>query len=294
MTRRIIWLASYPKSGNTWVRVLLTNYLRDAEAPAEINRLDGGPIASARVWFDEWSGVEASLLAPRIVDRLRPEVYRRLASAADQPLFMKVHDAWTRADTGEPMFPADVTLGVVYLVRNPLDMVMSIANHYGTSAESALERLCNPDCATSNTITRLHDQLRQRLGSWSEHVGSWVDESGLPVHVVRYEDLSADPAAAFAPIVRFCGLDDDSDGRARARVAKAVAFSDFGELSRQEREAGFKERPAAAGRFFRHGRVGGWRSELTEPLVQRLLDAHGPTMERFGYLDTQEAMGHAS
>jgi len=292
--RRIVWLASYPKSGNTWVRVLLANYLRDAEAPAEINRLDGGPIASARVWFDEWAGVEASLLAPHVVDRLRPEVYRRLARAADQPLFMKVHDAWTRADTGEPMFPADATLGVVYLVRNPLDMVMSIANHYGTSAESALERLCDPDGTSSTTNTCLRDQLRQRLGSWSEHVRSWVDESGLPVHVVRYEDLSADPVAAFERIVGFCGLDGDANGRDRARVAKAVAFSDFTELSRQEREAGFKERPAAAERFFRHGQVGGWRSELAEPLVQRVVDAHGPTMERFGYLSAPEAVTHAA
>ncbi len=63
----IYWLASYPKSGNTWLRTLITNYLRDAETPADINELDGGPIASARLWFDEWVGVEASLLDDTLI-----------------------------------------------------------------------------------------------------------------------------------------------------------------------------------------------------------------------------------
>lgn len=49
MSGNIYWLASYPKSGNTWMRILLTNYLRDGDEPADINNLDGGPIASARL-----------------------------------------------------------------------------------------------------------------------------------------------------------------------------------------------------------------------------------------------------
>ncbi len=89
----ITWLASYPKSGNTWFRTLLTNYQRNADAPADINQLDGGPIASARMWFDEWAGVEASLLSDVVVERLRPAVYRCLVRENPQPLFMKTHDA---------------------------------------------------------------------------------------------------------------------------------------------------------------------------------------------------------
>ena len=62
MSGSIFWLASYPKSGNTWMRILLTNYMRNADEPADINRLDGGPIASARQVFDDNVGVEASVL----------------------------------------------------------------------------------------------------------------------------------------------------------------------------------------------------------------------------------------
>jgi hypothetical protein len=281
---RILWLASYPKSGSTWIRALLTNYRLDAETPADINQLDVHSIASSRARFDELVGVEASLLPSPVIDRLRPEVYRRLAVAAKGTRFIKVHDAWTQADDGAAMFPADVTLGVVYIVRNPLDMVASIANHYGVAAETVIERMNDPDHATSDTGTRLHRQLRQRLRCWSGHFRSWVDDSSLRVHVVRYEDLAANTATTFEQVVRFCGLDVGSTDDVRRRVDKAVAFSDFTELRRQERAAGFKERSAAASRFFRQGQVGSWRAELSEPLVRRLVDAHQPMMQRLKYL----------
>jgi aryl sulfotransferase len=270
----IVWLASYPKSGNTWLRVLLTNYLKDASEPADINTLLGGPIAGARRHFDDWVGVEGSALDPNVVDRLRPEVYRCLARDADETLFMKVHDAWARVDTGEPMFPADVTLGVVYIIRNPLDLAASCAHHWGTSIMAAVETLCDGRDGSPTEY-----QLRQRLGSWSQHVGSWLDDSGAPLHVVRYEDLSIDPCGFFGGVVKFCGLGYDED-----LVKKAVAFSSFGELQRQEASAGFGERSTAApGRFFRRGETGSWRDELPDHLAERLTSAHHETMQRFGY-----------
>lgn len=273
----IVWLASYPKSGNTWLRVLLTNYVTDAKEPADINRLIGAPGASARECFDEWAGVEGSALDENVVDRLRPQVYRCVARDTDETLFVKVHDAWVRLDTGEPMFPEDVTLGVVYIIRNPLDLAASCAHHWGTSITAAVERLC--DGGGSPTGRNLTGQLRQRLGSWDEHVRSWVDGSGLPLHVVRYEDLSVDPCGFFGGVVKFCGLDYDED-----LIKKAVAFSSFRELRRQEASAGFQERsPAAQGGFFRRGETGSWHDELPVYLAERLTAAHHDTMQRFGY-----------
>ncbi|ABQ25555.1 sulfotransferase domain-containing protein [Geotalea uraniireducens] len=281
--RKIIWLASYPKSGNTWMRVLLTNYLRNSATPVDINKLEGGPIASARLWFDEWVGVEAAELDDNVIERLRPGVYRCMAGETHDTLYMKVHDAWGRTDRGEALFPADVTAGVVYIVRNPLDMAMSCAHHWGVDIDTAAESMCDPTFATSRSLGGLSDQLRQSMLSWSGHVQSWLDESGLPVHVVRYEDLLAAPAATFGGVVRFCGLPFDA-----ARVGKAVAFSDFSELQRQEREKGFRERSLRApGSFFRRGQAGAWREELPPELVNRLIAAHGEMMKRFGYTTHQ-------
>lgn len=277
---KIIWLASYPKSGNTWMRALLTNYLRDGEAPADINEMDGGPIASARLWFDEWVGVEASALNDSAIERLRPDVYRCMARETPDTLYMKAHDAWSRTNRGDALFPADVTAGVVYILRNPLDVATSYSHHYGINIEKAVGELCNPSNTKAQSHDGLSNQLRQHMGSWGGHVKSWMDESGLPVHLARYEDLRHDAEATFGAVVRFCGLPYDE-----ARVRKAVAFSDFGELQRQEQEKGFRERSAQTPAFFRSGRADAWRKELPMELAKRLIETHGETMKRFGYLD---------
>jgi aryl sulfotransferase len=276
---RIFWLASYPKSGNTWMRAFLTNYQHDSDTPADINRMDGGPIASARVWFDEWVGIEASILSDAVIERLRPEVYRCLARESQETLYMKVHDAWGKTDCGEAMFPADVTAGVIYILRNPLDVVGSFANHYGVTFEKAVASMLDEDFGLSRSLGGLSDQLRQYLGSWEHHVRSWVNESHLPVLVVRYEDLRQTPEAAFGEVVHFCGLPFDA-----RRLQKAIAFSDFNELRRQENEKGFRERLTQATQpFFRKGQAGAWQEELAPDLVKRIRDGCCELMQRFGY-----------
>jgi hypothetical protein len=275
------WLASYPKSGNTWMRILLTNYLRNTSEPADINKAKYSTIASSRIWFDEWAGIESSALDDSSIERLRPGVYRCMAREEQETIYMKVHDAWSRVDCGEGMFPADITGGVVYILRNPLDMATSCAHHWGVSVEEATDNLCNPDFGLARSLGGMADQLSQHMGSWSGHVLSWIDESELPVHLIRYEDMHRDPETFFGNVVRFCGLPWDAE-----RVRKAVAFSDFSELQRQESANGFKERSLRSpGPFFRRGQVGSWREELPTLLAQRLIDVHGVTMKRFGYLD---------
>lgn len=278
---KFYWLVSYPKSGNTWLRILLTNYSLNAGTPADINDLQINLIASSRMWFDEWAGVEASTLDNAVIERLRPYVYRCMADEVQDTLCIKVHDAWNLTDRGEPLFPADVTAGVIYVLRNPLDMAASCAHHWGVDLEQAVANLCDSDFAISKSLVGMADQLSQRLGSWTTHVRSWLDESGLPVRLVRYEDLQADAVSVFGNVVKFCGFPYNAE-----RVRKAVTFSDFRELQRQESEKRFRERLLkATGGFFRRGESGSWREELPPHLVQKLIDAHGETMRHFGYLD---------
>lgn len=280
---KVVWLASYPKSGNTWVRVLLANYLRGADEPVDINQMHDTGMASARILFDEYAGIEASALEANVIERLRPEVYRCLAQEASGTLYFKVHDAWGRTDSGEPLFPAEVTAAVVYIVRNPLDVVLSAAHHWGVKVSDRVARLCDPDFALARYPGEVTDQLRQHLGSWSDHVQSWLDAPDLPVLQVRYEDLKRDTQGQFRAILRHCGLQVDEE-----RLRRAVEFSDFRELQRQERQGGFRERPAAStAPFFRSGRSGSWRDELPSHLVQQIIATHGPTMRRCGYLDAE-------
>ena len=281
---KIYWLASYPKSGNTWTRIFLTNYLKGGDQPADINHLDGGPIASDRDLFDRWAGVEASDLSYDDIADLRPHVYRQMALHIAHPLYIKTHDACTRNSDGDLLFPADVTGAVVYIIRNPLDVAVSYSHHGGRALEQVVENMCNPNGYVYETPTRLPPQLPQRLLSWSGHVCSWVDDSGLAVEVVRYEDIQSDPEAAFARIIRTLELPLDLQ-----KLSKAVAFSRFESVREQETVSGFKERPLRADTlFFREGRSGGWHSELSSELADKIIDAHKEIMRRFGYLDEKD------
>lgn len=275
----IYWLASYPKSGNTWLRTFLRNLIEDGDQPADINDLKTGNIASSRGWLDEVLGFDTAELDPDEVDRLRPVVYRW--SLRDDPIgYHKIHDAYTTTLDGEPLVSREATLGALYLLRNPLDVAPSYANHNHSSIDDAITRMSAPDHALCKSRKSLPNQVRQRLLTWSEHVLSWVDAPALNVEVIRYEDLLNDPLATFTRAARFLQLPDDT-----ARIEKAIRFSDFKVLARQEEEQGFRERPPKTERFFRQGKSGDWRDRLTPEQVARIVAGQGEVMRRFGYLN---------
>jgi hypothetical protein len=280
-TGNIIWLASYPKSGNTWLRIFLTNFQRNQDEPVNINELSGAPIASARSLFDEETGVKSSDLTPEETECWRPAVYEQLSqSSTTQPIFMKIHDAFTLNAQGIPVISKAATRGVIYLIRNPLDVALSYAHHASLSVDRIIADMGDPAACMVGDPKRLHDQLRQRLLTWSGHVRSWVDEPGVHVHVMRYEDMYGQPLETFQAAVRFAELDDDA-----ARIERALQHSSFSTLKQQEREHGFREKMPLAPSFFWQGRIGSWRRVLSEPQVARLVQDHAEVMRRFGYLD---------
>ncbi len=279
--KRIVWLASYPKSGNTWFRTFLTNFLRDADQPADINALDGGPMASSRNTFDDAVGYDSGELTPDEADALRPEVYLHLARQAKETLYCKCHDAYTFLPDGRPLLPPEATQAALYFIRNPLDVAVSYAAHGGsTNYERTVKLLGKPAaCVAVNDATE-PNQLRQRLLSWSQHVTSWATAPGLRVQVIRYEDMKLTPEATFTTAVRFLGLPDQPE-----RIRKAIEFSRFEELQKQEQAGGFRERLPKAKAFFRKGSIGSWRDALTPEQAARVIADHTDVMRQYGYLD---------
>ncbi len=283
----ITWLASYPKSGNTWMRVFLTNYWRDADEPADINALEETPIASSRAIFDDALGVDSADLTRDEIDRLRPAVYRAYAyDSSGENRFNKIHDAYLYLPDGTPMLPTDVTAGAIYILRNVFDVAPSYANHSARSIEWAVKALCDPDHTLAVSRQGVANQLHQPLLTWSGHVRSWMSAQGFPIHLVRYEDMLADPMTAFSAVVRFIGGDADSDA-GRARIDKAIRFSAFDELKKQEQEKGFREKMYRVGSFFNQGKSGAWRDKLTPEQVALLSEAHAPVLKQYGYMDEE-------
>lgn len=277
-SKKIVWLASYPKSGNTWFRIFLTNLLRDQDSPADINELHRTPIASSRSMFDEYSGLPSSDLNTDEIDLLRPEIYRQVAAEAQETVYHKVHDAFRMLPGGNLLFPPEISKAVVYFIRNPLDVVLSFAHHSATTTEKMVQAMNNPDYAFCSRDDRLHNQLEQKLFTWSGHVKSWTQQQTIPVMVLRYEDMLKNTFETFKKAINFVGLKVDD-----AKIKQAVYFSRLEELQKQEHEKGFREKSPKANSFFRRGNAGDWKTELTKRQVNRLVEQHRETMQKYGY-----------
>ena len=285
----IVWLASYPKSGSTWLRAVLTNYSSQNGAPASINALLGSR-ANHRQAFDEFLGAESTNMTAAEVahhlPRFREWLAERRWSAGSpvehpardgDPLVLKVHDAY-RAARGAARFPP---IGAaVCLVRNPLDVAVSYAHHGDVPIDRIVAWMNSDGSLESHIRGGAFGRFPELLTTWSGHVSSWTEQTALPVHVARYEDLLARPRAGFAAIVRFIYLGEDP-----ARLHQAVERSSFARLQAQEAEFGFDEKQPTAQSFFRAGVAGSWRTALTREQVRALVDAHGEVMAKFGYLD---------
>lgn len=265
----IVWLASYPKSGNTWFRVILHNLLEGPDKPVDINELDRTGIASSRSLFDQVSGVGSSDLSSDEIDLIRPDIYRQLSAQSKEAVYMKVHDAWTRNAKDLPLFPEEATRSVIYIIRNPLDVAVSLSFHNGEKAEESLKKLNDPDYGLCLGKKRLFNQLPQNLLSWSEHVRSWTRNSGLNVHVLRYEDLHDHPLETIERALAFLNLDFE-----RTAIEQAIANSSLESLKQQEKEAGFSEKPLKAESFFRKGVKSDWLNHLDKDLASSFLDSN--------------------
>jgi hypothetical protein len=270
----IVWLASYPKSGNTWVRLFLNALERG------IDELDfARPEASSRMASDR--GMIERHLDLAIADfsweeaaELRPLAYRALAKTPGGPVLVKVHDERGLTPAGAPLFPAEATLACVHLVRDPRDVCLSLAAHNGASIDKTITTMGD---AASATGAASKTQMRERRGSWSSHGESWL-AAPFPRLTLRYEDIVADPLHHLGAIARFRGIEATPEA-----IARAVAAADFSKLAAREAETGFRERPPGMARFFRAGKPGQWRDALSPDQIARIERDHGALMRRFGY-----------
>lgn len=273
-----IWLASYPRSGNTWARMALYSLTNDG-GEVDFRELGGfGQMAAGREQIDRILEVDTGLMTPREIEELRPEAYAMLHGEDRASSLTKVHDAWVRTPSGRPVFDRAFTHATLYLIRDPRDVAVSWARFVNWPVERAVAFMCAHDTKLG-APGEVGTQLEQPIGSWSNHAASWIDESGLDPLVIRYEDQLADPVAALRAMAAHIGWDAPDDA-----VARAVESTNFDLLAAKEKREGFTEKLAATERFFHTGKSGGWRDALPPDLAARLEREHGAMMERFGYL----------
>ena len=273
--RSVTWIASYPKSGNTWVRFIVANLMNPRLA------------SSAQV------------------EQIIPDVhagFREADLAGDGVLHVKTHLVF-----GDQMPFRDASSAAVYIVRNPLDVLVSNFNYRKLLVGSRAAALP----VQQRLLGYVEDFIRyggdaewiyKGLGTWAENVDSWLGPA-MPLRrlVIRYETLRERPHHVIAELAAFLGLAPTADA-----IARVVAKTSFAAMRRmEEREIakakrGFFMNPAfqwshAQGmRFMHQGRIGAYREVLSDEQLERALDRFGPPMRRLGYLDPREPQRIAS
>lgn len=264
--RLIHWLASYPKSGNTWARLFYQAYVT---GNASIN-------ANLRTTLTDSYESLYQGVCPIPLERIENQDFALLRGAAlvnlmatslRSHIVCKTHNAAIDIN-GVPLFPSRVTASAVYLIRDPRDVACSYADHLGKDVDEVIALMADPHAGV-----RTNNVVPQFTCSWSRNVESWADNA----LVIRYEDILVNPVHWFSKMLETWGVEADP-----GRVEEAVELTTMDKFQAQEAEEGFIE-IAAGEKFFRKG-GSNWRETLTDKQAQRIRRHHSTVMARFNYV----------
>lgn len=271
--QRIVWLASYPKSGNTWARLFLTSYIANEEKFDPNHALKGSFHDASRILMSKTLGVTTEGLDSKVVSGMRPGYLAQLAKSGKKDVLVKTHvanGAWNNV----PMVPPKLTRAAIYLVRHPFDVAVSFAKHMSFSVDDAIAAMANPSFQLGSD-----SQVAQPMSTWSNHVSSWLNGNDFPHVCVRYEDMHQNPFLSFSNILAMMGLKTDYK-----RMSKALDQVAFSKMQAVEAKDGFAEKPTnGMEKFFVSGRTGTWREVLKAEQTKRLWNDHKEAMEHLGY-----------
>lgn len=271
----ISWLSSYPKSGNTWIRMFINAFI--TKMPLNIN----SSYQMARLDIDP--GV-LQLVCPTPIRELnhseqfiyRPAMLLNMLKLSPGRLVLKTHSAKIALD-GLPAHPLQISDCAIYIIRDPRDICLSLAEHMGTSIDATIEFMGN----IKQGIEDAQGGFVSLLLTWSEHVKSWTTKNkNIATLVVKYEDLLTETEETFLQILKHLQLTNLSNITERFKFA--LKESDFEQLRLYEQNKGFVEKGKGE-RFFREGKAGQWKEKLTANQINKIYNDHGSIMEQFGY-----------
>ncbi|AOZ99137.1 sulfotransferase domain-containing protein [Flavobacterium commune] len=277
MENNIIWLASYPKSGNTWFRSFLTALLNQGEI--DINKMETDGIYSSKEYIESILDLCTDDLRPRELETYRKLAFSYKANEITKESFVKIHDAYTYSRwDGLPLIPAEGSRVAIYLVRNPLDVVLSLGNHTGLNIEDTIDKYINCEEGAFVKKGKTAQQYYQLMGTWAMHATSWMNQNDIPVHIIRYEDMKANAFETFKAAVEQMQLNYSDEA-----ILKAIEACDFKKLKKQEENKGFKEKAIPSLAFFFKGETGRWKKELTIEQIKKIMTVNESMMKRLGY-----------
>jgi len=279
----IIWISSYPKSGNTWVRSIISSLIYSNDGFFNFELLKKIPQFPKKKYFENFTEKFQN------IHELKKYwiASQNLINLDEKIKFFKTHHI--NCKIGDYAFTdRKNTLGTIYVVRDPRNLINSFTNHYRIDKNSAKKFISSPQ-SVSGAIGKMNKQnnIFTILGSWKDHYISWTRKNSNLL-ILKYEDLLLDPYKEIDRIIKF--LENLINFKHNEQKIKNIINStSFEVLKKKEIDQGFEE--AASDKtslkkvnFFHLGKDNKWEQYLKKDEIDYLIDEFGYEMKELGYI----------
>ena len=280
----IIWLASFPKSGNTWMRAFLSSYLyldldkenftfnllKKIERFPNLNQLNNIGI-KPKSFLD----VAKSWIPTQNHINLNNKIN-----------LLKTHQAFGNFENF-PFTDSNNTLGAIYLVRDPRDVLISYSKHMKQSIDKTLDLVLEDD-SKGNLFEGKNSVIGEMRGSWSQHYNSWKYSNLKEKIIIKYEDLINNPFDTFSKVIShlnylFRKLSFPLETNAE-RIRKCIQISNFNNLQNLEKKSGFSDNIKSGATFFNKGTTNQWQDELNDKIIYKIEKKFKKEMKELNYI----------
>jgi|TARA_Y100001970_G_scaffold227266_1_gene281155 hypothetical protein len=278
----IIWIASYPKSGNTWIRLFLNSLIYSDNSSIDINDI------KIRLFPIRKDFESLSENINDVNELIRNCLYSQIRLNLDKSVkIFKSHNALWQSQNYK-FTNEENTLATVYIVRDPRNIITSIKNHYIFENYDTSLKFMTDDKQTIGIKknAKLEIDLPTIISSWKNHYNSWKKLKRKYL-LIKYENLLNKPLEEFTKITKF--LENISDFRfEEKKILRSIENCNFKNLKTQEYSKGFKEAPVnnlgKPIKFFNLGPDNNWEKLLDPKTVDKLENIFGDEMKELGYL----------
>ena len=276
----IIWIASYPKSGNTWMRLFIKSYFNPQNKKFSLNHHEDDPFL-IQTFPTEGKFDELKIKYEDFFEISKNWInLQSLINLNNKTNYLKTHNAMCTINNNK-FTNIHNTLGAIYVVRDPRDVLVSYSNYMDKSIDETIEILLSDDTYEYGNF-KDKGYRKSLIGSWSSHYNSWKNYKSKETIIVKYEDMLYKSNSTFLRVLNYIAKINNIEID-KNKMYQAIEETSFENLKKLEKSEGFKSN-VSKNPFFRKGRVGDWKEKLTKEQTQRIEKFFKVEMIELGYL----------
>ena len=282
----IFWIASYPKSGNTWLRALISSYYYTNDGEFRENIIKKIGQFPEKRFFTEFK------YDPKIVtDTTRFWIKAQQKINEDNQLrFFKTHNVFGKLNNYD-FTDSKNSVGCIYVIRDPRNVITSIKNHYELNDDQALKWMMNEKNYIYDVSNLEKDGYSdfQFISSWSTNYKSWKLQKKIPLKIIKYEDLLSKTYSVFKDVIQFINKITEKENKIdNTKIKNAVNSTLFDKLKNYEIKNGFSEAIQSKKKnekipFFFLGPKNDWKKILDQNLQTKISSAFKDDFSELGY-----------